>query len=436
VTENTRLLQRREAAIPRGVATAMPVFAARAENAELWDVEGRRFVDFAGGIAVLNVGHRHPKVVAAVRDQLDRYTHTAFQVTAYEPYVALAERLNALAPIDGPAKTILFSTGAEAVENAVKIARIATGRHAVVAFAGGFHGRSFMAMALTGKTAPYKNGFGPLPGGVYHLPFPVTHAPAADGDTDVARSVQALHELFKADVAADEVAAIIIEPVQGEGGFHAAPPALLRALREIADQHGIVLIADEVQTGFARTGRMFAIEHSGVKPDLLVVAKSLAGGLPLSGVIGRAALMDAPPPGGLGGTYAGSPLACAAGLAVLDAIEGEGLLDRANVLGERVVARLQAWTARAELRPIGHVRALGAMIAFDLLRTRGDDAVDPAATQAVLRRAHALGLVLLGCGAQGEAIRLLFPLTITDAVLDEGMALLEQALALPQDGAA
>ena len=423
MTDNASLQQRRNAAIPRGVGTALPVFAARAENAELWDVEGRRFVDFAGGIAVLNVGHRHPKVMAAVRAQLELYTHACFQVTAYEPYVALAERLNALAPVEGPAKTILFSTGAEAVENAVKIARIATGRHAVVAFGGGFHGRSFMAMALTGKTAPYKNGFGPLPGGVYHLPFP-----DARGGADVARSLDALHELFKADVAADDVAAIILEPVQGEGGFRQAPTELLQALRQIADAHGIVLIVDEVQTGFGRTGRMFAIEHSGVKPDLITVAKSLGGGLPLSGVIGRAELMDAAPPGGLGGTYAGSPPACAAALAVLDVIEQEGLLARADAIGGRMLAQLQAWTGRTDLLPIGHVRGVGAMIAFDLLRERGGDAVDPAATQAVLKRAHALGLIVLGCGAQGEAIRLLFPLTIPDAVLDKGMGLLEQAL--------
>lgn len=428
MTDNASLQQRRNAAIPRGVGTAMPIFTARAENAELWDVEGRRFVDFAGGIAVLNVGHRHPKVVAAVREQLDCYTHTAFQVSAYEPYVALAERLNELAPIDGPAKTIFFSTGAEAVENAIKIARVATRRQAVVAFVGGFHGRSFMAMALTGKTAPYKNGFGPLPGGVYHLPFPAAHA-----GIDVARSLQALHDLFKADVAADEVAAIIIEPVQGEGGFLPAPPELLSALREIADKHGIVLIADEVQTGFGRTGRMFAFEHSGVRPDLIAVAKSLGGGLPLSGVIGRAELMDAVPPGGLGGTYAGSPLACAAGLAVLDAIAEERLLDRAMVLGERTTDRLRAWAGRADLRPIGNIRGLGAMIAFDLLRTRGAGEADPAATQAVLKRAHALGLVVLGCGSQGEAIRLLFPLTIPHAVFEEGLDLLEQALALPRE---
>lgn len=426
MTDNASLQQRRQAAIPRGLATAMPIFATRAENAELWDADGRRYVDFASGIAVLNVGHGHPKVLAAVRDQLDRYVHTAFQVAAYEPYVALAERLNAIAPIEGPLKTILFSTGAEAVENAIKIARAATGRHAAVAFSGGFHGRSFMAMALTGKTAPYKRGFGPMPGGVFHLPFPVAH----DG-VDVEDSLRALDQLFRVDVAAEDVAAIIIEPVQGEGGFHAAPPALLQALRDVADRHGIVLIADEVQTGFARTGRMFGIEHSGVRPDLMTVAKSLAGGFPLSGVIGRAELMDAVEPGGLGGTYAGSPVACAAALAVLDVIAEERLAERAEALGARVRARLEALSARDDLRPIGHVRGPGAMIAFDLLATRGQDAPDPAAAQAVIRRAHALGLVLLGCGSHGEAVRLLFPLTISDQVLDEGMALLEDALRLP-----
>ncbi len=425
MSSNTDLLQRRDAAVPRGVATAMQVFADRTDNAELWDVEGRRFVDFCGGIAVLNVGHRHPRVMAAVQAQLQRYTHTAFQVTAYEPYIALAERLNALAPIKGPVKSILFSTGAEAVENAIKIARAATRRSAVVAFTGGFHGRTFMAMALTGKTAPYKRGFGPMPAEVYHLPFPAAHFGISVED-----SLQSLERLFKSDVAADTVAAIIIEPVQGEGGFLPAPASLLTGLRDICDRHGMVLIADEIQSGFARTGKMFGIEHSGVEPDLMTVAKSLGGGFPLSGVIGRAALMDAVEPGGLGGTYAGSPIACAAALAVLDVIDDERLLDRANILGERVVARLHSFATRGDLRPIGHIRALGAMIAFDLLSARGGDDVDPAATQAVVKRAHALGLILLGCGSQGEAIRLLFPLTISDAVLAEGMVLLEQALHL------
>ncbi len=424
MSNNASLLQRRNAAVPRGVGTAMPIFAARACNAELWDVDGRRFIDFAAGIAVLNVGHCHPRVLAAAHAQLDQFTHTAFQVAAYESYVALAERLNTLAPINGEAKTILFSTGAEAVENAIKIARKATGRSAVIAFSGGFHGRSFMAMALTGKTAPYKRGFGPMPGGVFHAPFPIAH----QGIT-VEDSLRALQQIFKADVAADEVAAIIIEPVQGEGGFHVAPAALMQALRLLCDAHGIVLIADEVQSGFARTGKLFGIEHSGITPDLITVAKSLAGGFPLSGVIGRAAVMDAVDPGGLGGTYAGSPLACAAALAVLDVIEDEGLSARAQALGKSVVEQLHAFAVRTDLRPIGHVRALGSMIAFDLLDARGSNEVDPAATQAVIKRAHAFGLILLGCGAQGEAIRILFPLTIEDAVLAEGMALLEKALA-------
>lgn len=423
MVSNADLRQRRSAAIPRGIGTALPVFTQRALNSELWDVEGRRFIDFAAGIAVLNTGHCHPRIIEATHRQLDAFTHTAFQVTAYESYIALAERLNALAPIQGEAKSILFSTGAEAVENAIKIARRATGRSAVIAFSGGFHGRSFMALALTGKTAPYKRGFGPMPAEVFHVPFPIAH----QGVT-VEQSLAALEQLFKVDVAADEVAAIIIEPVQGEGGFHAAPAILLQALRKIADQHGIVLIADEVQTGFARTGKMFGIEHSGVRPDMMTVAKSMAGGFPLSGVIGRADIMDSVDPGGLGGTYAGSPLACVAALAVLDVIQDEGLCERAAILGKRVTAQLHAFAQRDDLRPIGHVRAVGAMIAFDLLSARGSEAADPSATQAVLRAAHELGLILLGCGAYGESVRLLFPLTISDAVLAEGMDLLERAL--------
>lgn len=423
MTNNQSLLERRAAALPRGVATAMPVFAERAENAELWDVERRRYVDFAAGIGVLNVGHCHPRVMEAVRAQLDQYTHTAFQVMGYAPYVELAERLNVLAPVEGPAKTILFSTGAEAVENAVKIARAATGRSAVVAFSHAFHGRTFMTMAMTGKAAPYKRGFGPMPGGVFRVPFPVEHEGVSVED-----SLTALHNLFQSDVPASQVAAIIVEPVQGEGGFHPVPDELMKALRVLTREHGIVFIADEVQSGFARTGRMFAVEHSGVKPDLVTVAKALAGGLPLSGVIGRAELMDAVEPGGLGGTYAGAPLACVAALKVLDVIEQEGLMARADALGERTRRKLEGFAARDDLRPIGHVRGRGAMIAFDLLQSRGGDAVDPDAACAVLAKARELGLVLLGCGAQGEAVRLLFPLTIPDAVFEEGMDLLEQAL--------
>lgn len=425
---NHDLLQRRQANVPRGVGTAMNIFVDRAKNAEVWDVEGHRFIDFASGIAVLNVGHCHPRVVAAAEQQMRRCTHSAFQVAGYDSYIALTERLNRLAPIEGRAKTILFSTGAEAVENAVKIARAATRRHAVIAFSGGFHGRSFMAMSLTGKTAPYKRGFGPLPGGVYHVPFPAEHK-----GVSVTDSLEAIESVFKADVAAEDVAAIIIEPVQGEGGFLPAPAELLQALRRLADEHGIVLIADEIQTGFARTGSLFGIEQTGVKPDLITVAKSLGGGFPLSGVVGRADLMDAVDPGGLGGTYAGSPVACAAALAVLDVIEDEGLCERANTLGLRVKARLLDLAGRPDLRPIAHVRGPGSMIAFDLVTQRHEGRPDPAATREVLLSAHAAGLMLLGCGSLGESVRLLYPLTIAEDVLAEGLNLLEGALRLPSD---
>lgn len=423
MSTNADLHARRLAAVPRGVATATQIFAARAENAELWDVEGRRYVDFAGGIAVLNTGHRHPRVLEAVRAQLDAYTHTAFQVVAYEPYVELAERLNALAPFDGPAKTIFFTTGAEAVENAVKMARAATGRSAVIAFTGGFHGRTLLTMAMTGKVAPYKRLFGPLPGEVFHAPFPVPQYGVTVED-----SLRALEFLFRADVEPERVAAIIIEPVQGEGGFQPAPPELLRALREICDRHGILLISDEVQAGFARTGKMFGIEHSGVQPDLITVAKSLAGGFPLSGVIGRAAVMDAAEPGGLGGTYSGPPIACAAALAVLDVIADEQLMARADAQGERIKGRLQAMSRRNDLVPIAGIRGPGAMVGFDIVRERGGGEPDGAEAKAVTVRALQKGLLLLSCGVHGETIRLLAPLTTPDAILDEGLDILEASL--------
>lgn len=428
MSQNKGLLARRERAIPRGVATSYPIFAARAENAELWDVEGRRFVDFAGGIAVLNTGHRHPKVVKAVEDQLRNYTHTAFQVVAYEPYVALAERLNALAPFKGEAKTILFTTGAEATENAVKIARAATDRSAVIAFTGGFHGRTMMTMALTGKTLPYKKKFGPMPAEVFHVPFPV----AAHGVT-VADSLRALEFLFRADVEPSRVAAIMIEPVQGEGGFYEAPVELLRALRKICDEHGILLVADEVQTGFARTGKMFGIEHSGVEPDMITVAKSLAGGFPLSGVIGRAAIMDAAEPGGLGGTYAGSPIACAAALAVLDVIAEEKLLDRANAIGARIKARLEKVAARNDTVAMTGIRGYGAMIGFDIVKASGTYEPDADATKRVTGAALDAGLILLSCGVFSNVIRILVPLTAPDEVLEEGLDKLEAALVAARD---
>jgi len=424
MTTNAALLARRQAAIPQGVSSAHPVFAVRAENAEIWDAEGKRYIDFVGGIAVVNTGHRHPKVMAAVARQMQQFTHVSFQVTPYENYVELAEKLNALAPIEGPAKTIFFTTGAEALENAVKIARAATGRAGVITFAGGYHGRTMLTMAMTGKVLPYKKKFAPMPAEIYHVPFP--HAPFGLTVND---SLRAIDMLFRADIEPDRVAAIVLEPVQGEGGFIQAPEDLLVALRALCDQHGILLVVDEVQTGFARTGKMFAIEHSSVKPDIMTVAKSLAGGFPLSGVIGRAEVMDAAEPGGLGGTYAGSPIACAAALAVLDIIEEEHLIDRANHIGEKMKSRLEAISRRNNTIPIAAIRGPGAMIAFDVVKTRGTDEPDPDMTKKVLAKALHDGLILLSCGVYGNAIRLLVPLTASDALIDEGLDVLEAALA-------
>ena len=423
MSSNTALQARRVAAIPRGVATAYPVFAERAEGSELWDRDGQRFIDFAGGIAVLNTGHRHPKVIAAVKKQLDAFTHTAFQIVPYEPYIELCERLNKIAPFSGPAKSILFSTGAEAVENAVKIARAATGRTNLIAFSGSFHGRTLMTSALTGKVAPYKKKFGPMPSGVWHVPFPVPQF----GIT-VADSLRAIDYLFRADVDPVNVAAIIIEPVQGEGGFHPAPTELLEGLRTICDQHGILLIADEVQTGFARTGKMFGIEHSGVEPDMITIAKSLAGGFPLSGVVGKASVMDGPDPGGLGGTYAGSPIACAAALAVLDVIAEEKLVERANKLGDRIKGDLARIAQRNDTVAMSSIRGPGAMVAFDVVKSRGGEEPDADATKRVTAAALAEGLVLLSCGVHANTIRILMPLTISDEILGEGLSKLERAL--------
>ncbi|MEN9789961.1 MAG: 4-aminobutyrate transaminase [Pseudomonadota bacterium] len=418
---NEDLARRRAAAVPRGVGNMLQVYADRASNAELWDVEGRRLIDFASGIAVLNTGHLHPKIQAAVGAQLSRLSHACFQVTPYESYVALAERLNSLMPAAGPHKTLFLTTGAEAVENAIKIARYHTRRSAVIAFGGGFHGRTLACMSLTGKVQPYKAGFGPLLPEVFHAPFPMAYH-----GVSTAHSLAALEHLFKADVDPARVAAIIVEPVQGEGGFYVAPPEFLRALRALCDQHGIVLIIDEIQTGFARTGRMFAIEHSGVEPDLMTVAKSLAGGVPLSAVIGKAPIMDAPLAGGLGGTYAGSPLGCAAGLAVLDVIETEKLCARAERLGSTLLARLSDLQTRWPC--IGDVRGLGAMVAMELVKDRRADAPDADLAKALVQAAGRRGLVLLSCGIYGNVIRFLTPLTIPDGILAEGLAILEAAL--------
>lgn len=420
-TGNAALQARRESAVARGVATAHARFAVRAENAEVWDADGQHYIDFAGGIGVLNTGHRHPDVVAAVKAQLDAYMHTCFQVLPYEPYVALAERLNALAPISGACKSLFLSTGAEAVENAIKIARAATGRPGVIAFSGGFHGRTFMGMALTGKVAPYKIGFGPFPADIYHARFPHPYHGFSEAD-----ALSDIEHIFKCDIEPSRVAAIIVEPVQGEGGFVPCSDSFLRALRALCDRHGMLLIADEVQSGFARTGKLFAMEHFSVEADLITTAKSLAGGLPLSGVIGRAAIMDAPAPGGLGGTYAGNPLACAAALAVLDVLEKEQVFARAGQIGERVQTHVAQLAENIALG-IGEIRGLGAMIAFEIVKP-GTQEPDAETTRALTRLAAEEGLILLSCGVYYNTVRVLVPLTISDALLQEGLERLTRAL--------
>ncbi|HJV70417.1 4-aminobutyrate--2-oxoglutarate transaminase [Ideonella sp.] len=419
---NADLMARRRAALPSGLGQTYDVVAERAENAEVWDVEGKRYLDFGGGIAVLNTGHRHPKIVAAVKAQLDKVHHTCFQVLAYEPYIELAERLIAKTPGDFAKKAYFLSTGAEAVENAIKVARAATKRQAVIAFGGGFHGRTLLGMALTGKVAPYKAGFGPFPAEIYHAEFPnPLHG------VSVADSLRSLEHIFKYDVEPDRVAAIILEPVQGEGGFYIAPPDFAQALRALCDKHGIVLIADEVQSGAGRTGTWLACEQWGPKavPDIITMAKSMAGGFPISAVIGRADLMDKPLPGGLGGTYAGNPLACAAALAVLDVFEEEKLLDRSKAVGETLMKGLKAIAAKH--KSIGDVRGLGAMVAVELFRQGDLHQPDADLTKRVCAEALKRGLVLLSCGTFANVIRILVPLTVPDAQLEEGLGILGQA---------
>ncbi len=419
--KNQDLNTRRSLATPRGVGVMCDFYAVRAENATLWDANGKEYIDFAGGIAVLNTGHLHPKIKAAVSAQLDNFTHTAYQIVPYEGYVSLAERINRLAPIDGLKKSAFFTTGVEAVENAVKIARSATGRSGVIAFSGSFHGRTMLGMALTGKVAPYKLSFGPMPGDIYHVPFP-----NATQSISVADSLKALDLLFKCDIDPKRVAAIIIEPVQGEGGFNITPPELMTALRKVCDEHGILLIADEVQTGFGRTGKLFAMEHHSVQADLITMAKSLGGGFPISGVVGRADVMDAPAAGGLGGTYAGNPLAVAAAHAVLDVIAEEKLCERAVALGDKLRAHLEG--LRAKVPGIADVRGLGSMVALEL----NDPATgkpDAEAVKRVQARAIEKGLILLSCGVYGNVLRFLYPLTIPDAQFDSALAILSEALA-------
>lgn len=418
--KNSELHQRRQNATPRGIGVMCGFYAERAENATLWDVEGREVIDFAAGIAVLNTGHRHPRLVAAIEKQLQAFTHTAYQIVPYEGYVSLAERINERVPVEGPVKTAFFTTGAEAVENAMKIARASTRRPGIIAFGGAFHGRTFMTMALTGKVAPYKLGFGPFPGSVFHARYPnELHG------VSVGQALESLEHLFKAEIAPDQVAAIILEPVQGEGGFNVAPPEFFTALRAICDQHGILLIADEVQSGFARTGKLFAMEHYPVKADLITMAKSLAGGMPLSAVAGRADVMDAPAPGGLGGTYAGNPLAIASAHAVLDVIDDEKLCQRANELGAQLTDVLEQ--AQSGSKAIAQVRGLGSMIAVEF---NDPETGKPSAeiTREVQQAALDQGLLLLSCGVYGNVIRFLYPLTIPQEQFTRALTILKQVL--------
>lgn len=420
-THTAALLTRREQFVARGVASAHPLFAVRAEGSRVWDVDGCEYLDFAGGIGVVNVGHNHPQVIAAVREQLDRYVHTCFQVVMYEPYVRLAERLARLVGRGRPMKTFFATTGAEAVENAIKIARAATGRPAIVAFNAAFHGRTLMGMTLTGMSVPYKQTFGPFAPDVYHAPYPYVYR-----DWTVDRALAGLEELFTSQVTPDRVAAILIEPQLGDGGFVPAPSEYLRRLKSLAQQHGIVLIFDEIQTGFGRTSRMFAFEHAGIAPDLVVLAKGLADGFPLSAVVGRSDLMDAPEPGGLGGTYAGHPLACAAALAVLDLFEDGSLLARADRLGSVLREGLTNLAEKYEC--IGDVRGLGPMLAIELVQDRRSKQPDATLTTAVLRQARARGLIVIRCGLYQNVVRLLPPLVATDTDACRALQILAEAI--------
>ncbi|WP_028763737.1 4-aminobutyrate--2-oxoglutarate transaminase [Shewanella colwelliana] len=420
---NANLQARKVNAIARGQGNAYPVYVERAKNAELWDVEGNRFIDFGTGIAVCNTGHSHPKIVAAVKAQLDNFSHTCVMVNPYESAVELAEKLTQVAPGDSDKKAIFVTTGAEAVENCVKIARAHTGRRGVIAFNGGFHGRTNLTMALTGKISPYKHQFGPFAGDIFHAPYPM-----ALHDVSVKDALKAVENLFKVDIAPCDVAAIIVEPVQGEGGFYAAPAEFLQALRRICDEHGIVLIADEIQTGFGRTGKMFSFEHAGVEPDLITMAKGIAGGFPIAAVVGKSEIMDAPLPGGLGGTYGGSPVGCVAALVVLEVMEEENLVERAAQIGAIFNEHLSALQQRYP-QLIGEVRNQGAMIAIELVIDGDCEQPNTALTQAIIANAAKHGLVLLACGFYGNVIRFLPALTISDDIIQEGLGKFNQLFA-------
>ena len=414
---------RKEDAVARGQGNIAPVYVERALGSELWDVEGNRFIDFGTGIAVCSAGHCHPKITAAVAQQLEKFSHTCVMVTPYDSSVRLAEKLNELAPGPSKKKSIFVTTGAEAIENAVKIARAHTGRRGVIAFNGGFHGRTMLAMGLTGKITPYKNLFGPFPAEIYHAPFPVEYHGVSVED-----SLRGLDNLFKVDIAPSDVAAIIVEPVQGEGGFYPAPVEFMQKLRTLCDEHGIMLVVDEIQTGFARTGKMFCSEYADVEADLMTVAKGMANGFPIAAVVGKAEVMDAPLPGGLGGTYAGSPLGCVAGLAMIDVIEEENLIDAAVHVSELFHSRLEALQAKFP-NHIGHLRTShGAMMAMELVKSGDAEQPDAELTKALIGSAYQNGLALLSCGSRGNVIRFLPALNISDALVNEGMDILEKCL--------
>lgn len=424
--KSRELMARRQEFVARGVSSAMSVFAAKAEGAMIEDVDGNRYIDFAGGIGVMNIGHGRPEVVQAIAEQAAKYIHTCFSVMMYEPYVNLAERIVKLAPGDFPKKAIFFNSGAEAVENAVKIARYATGKPAIITFDNAYHGRTLMTMTMTSKVKPYKHRFGPFAPEVYRAPFPYPYRMNMTPQDASEYCIAELERMFVGEVAADQVAAIVIEPVQGEGGFMPAPAGFLRALKAICEKYDILFIADEIQSGFCRTGRMFAVDHDGVEPDLMLIAKSMAAGMPISGVVGRADIMDAPPPGTLGGTYSGNPVACAAALAVLDLFEKEDYAARSREIGHIITQRFLQLQQRFTL--IGDVRGLGGMAAIELVKDRTTKEPDAHAASDVLAAAYHRGLVLIKAGMYDNVLRILVPLVVTDEQLKEGLDIFEDAL--------
>ncbi|MCG9701720.1 4-aminobutyrate--2-oxoglutarate transaminase [Vibrio natriegens] len=417
---NSQWQERKEKVVAKGMANLSAVYIESAKNALLTDIEGKEYIDFAAGIAVTNTGHSHPQIIAAVKEQLEKFSHTCSMVTPYSSFIELAEKIVDVAPGKGEKKVAFLTTGAEAVENAVKVARAHTGRSGVIAFKGGFHGRTNMCMGLTGKVAPYKAGFGPFPNEIYHLPFPNEYHGISEQ-----QSLDALDDLFACDIEPTRVAAMIFEPIQGEGGFYQAPASWAQKLREICDKHGIVLICDEIQTGFARTGKMFASEYLGIVPDITTMAKGIAGGFPLSGIVGKAEIMDSANPGGLGGTYAGSPLACVAGIEVLNIIESESLCERAEQIGQTFAELLSEM--QKEVPQIGDIRQVGAMIAIEF-NDPGTKAPLPELTKKLVASANKAGVVLLSCGVKGNVIRFLPPLTIEDELICKGLDIIKSEL--------